>query len=214
MLELALIAVVVSLILEVLYIWWRFEALYAVPVLVALVHDMAISAGAYALTGREFKSTTVAALLTILGYSLYDTIIVFDRIRENVHVMRKSSFRRIATTSLNEVLTRSLNTSFVVLLPTGALFLFGGETLQDFAFALLVGVAAGVFSSLSVATPMLCLLKERETAWKKRLHAEELASDRDAGGARTIEPVGPGSNGPSGGDAPASDPEITPSART
>jgi len=174
-LELALIAVVVSLILEVLYIWWRFEFLFALPILVALVHDMAIASAAYAITGREFKSTTVAALLTILGYSLYDTIIVFDRIRENVHVMRKSSFRRIATTSLNEVLTRSLNTSIVVLLPTGALFLFGGETLQDFAFALLCGVAIGMISSITVATPLLCWLKEREPAWAKRLQAENAA---------------------------------------
>ncbi|MCW2927629.1 MAG: secD [Thermoleophilia bacterium] len=171
--ELAIIAVIVSLILETLYIWWRFELLYAVPVLVALLHDMAISAGAFALTGREFKSTTVAALLTILGYSLYDTIIVFDRIRENVHVMRKSSFRRITTTSLNEVLTRSLNTSFVVLLPTAALFAFGGETLQDFAFALLIGVAIGMFSSITVASPLLCWLKEREPSWQKRLEAEQ-----------------------------------------
>ncbi|MCW2924315.1 MAG: protein-export rane protein SecD, partial [Thermoleophilia bacterium] len=181
-LELAVIAVVVSLLLEIAYIAWRFEWLYAIPVLVSLVHDMALAAGAYALTGFEFKSTTVAALLTILGYSLYDTVIVFDRIRENVRVLRKSSFQRIATTSLNEVLTRSLNTSFVVLLPTAALYFFGGETLQDFAFALLVGVTAGVFSSITVATPLLCYLKEREPAWRKRLEAEQAA---DAGRATT-----------------------------
>jgi SecD/SecF fusion protein len=176
-LQLAIIAVLVSMFMECLYIWWRFELIYAVPVLASLLHDMAFAAGAFALTGREFKSTTVAALLTILGYSLYDTIIVFDRIRENVHVMRKSSFSRITTTSLNEVLTRSLNTSFVVLLPTAALFVFGGETLQDFAFALLVGVAVGMFSSIIVASPLLCLLKEREPAWKKRLEVEQRADE-------------------------------------
>ncbi|MCW2922218.1 MAG: secD [Thermoleophilia bacterium] len=180
-LELAIIAVLVSLVLETLYIWWRFEFIYSIPILVALVHDMAISAGAFAITGREFKSTTVAALLTILGYSLYDTIIVFDRIRENVHVMRKSSFQRITTTSLNEVLTRSLNTSFVVLLPTAALFVFGGETLRDFAFALLIGVAVGMFSSISVASPLLCWLKEREPAWKKRLDAEHMHDEARTG---------------------------------
>lgn len=174
-LQLAIIAVLVSLVLECLYIWWRFEFIYSIPVLVALVHDMAFSAGMFAFTGREFKSTTVAALLTILGYSLYDTIIVFDRIRENVHVMRKSSFRKISTQSLNEVLTRSLNTSIVVLLPTFALYAFGGETLQDFAFALLVGVAIGMVSSITVATPLLCWLKEREPAWQKRLDAEQRA---------------------------------------
>jgi SecD/SecF fusion protein len=184
--QLAVIAIIVSLILEVLYIWWRFEFLYSIPVLVALLHDMAISAGAYALTGREFKSTTVAALLTILGYSLYDTIIVFDRIRENVHVMRKSSFQRIVTTSINEVLTRSLNTSFVVLLPTAALYFFGGETLQDFAFALLVGIAVGMFSSITIASPLLCWLKERDPAWRKRLETERAA---EAAGALSTSSV-------------------------
>jgi SecD/SecF fusion protein len=174
-LDLAIIAVVASLLLEVLYIWWRFELLYAVPVLIALVHDMALAAGAYALTGREFNSTTVAALLTILGYSLYDTVIVFDRVRENTHILRKSSFRRIVTVSLNEVLTRSINTSIVVLLPVIMLFAFGGNTLRDFAFALIVGVAAGVLSSITVASPLLSLLKEREPAWRKRLQAEQAA---------------------------------------
>lgn len=184
-LNLAIIAVVLSLILEVLYIWWRFEALYAIPILVAIVHDMAIAVAAYSVTGREFKATTVAALLTILGYSLYDTIIVFDRIRENVHVLRRSSFQRITTVSLNEVMTRSLNTSFVVLLPTAALFVFGGETLKDFAFALLVGVLAGVFSSISVASPLLCWLKERQPAWQKRLAAEQAADAARANGEIT-----------------------------
>lgn len=173
--ELAIIAVVLSLVLEVLYIWWRFEALYAVPILISIVHDMAVSLAAYSITGREFKATTVAALLTILGYSLYDTIIVFDRIRENIHVLRRSSFRRITTVSLNEVLTRSINTSVVVLLPTLALFTFGGETLKDFAFALVVGVVVGMYSSLLVASPLLCWLKERQPAWQKRLASEQAA---------------------------------------
>jgi SecD/SecF fusion protein len=188
--RLAVIAVLVSLLLETLYIWWRFEFLYSIPILLALVHDMALSAGAYALTGFEFKSTTVAALLTILGYSLYDTIIVFDRIRENVHVLRKSSFQRITTVSLNEVLTRSLNTSFVVLLPTLALYLFGGETLRDFAFALLIGVAAGMISSITVASPLLCWLKEREPAWQKRLEAERaMEANRSASTSDESVPV-------------------------
>jgi SecD/SecF fusion protein len=186
--NLAIIAVLISLALEVLYIWWRFEALYAIPVVVSLLHDMALAAAAYSLTGREFKATTVAALLTILGYSLYDTVIVFDRIRENVHVLRRSSFQRIVTTSLNEVLTRSLNTSFVVLLPTLALFIFGGETLKDFAFALLVGVAAGVFSSITVASPLLSILKERQPAWHKRLIAEQ-AAEADAAARGTSGPT-------------------------
>ncbi|MCW2973771.1 MAG: secD [Thermoleophilia bacterium] len=186
-LQLAIVAVIASLILEVLYIWWRFELLYAVPVLLSLIHDMALAAGAYAITGREFNSTTVAALLTILGYSLYDTIIVFDRVRENAHILRKSSFSRIINTSLNEVLARSINTSIVVLIPVSFLMIFGGDTLQDFAFALLIGVAAGVVSSITVASPVLSLLKEREPAWQKRLQAEQAA---DAAGGTVIPTTG------------------------
>lgn len=195
--QLAIIAVVLSLILETLYIWWRFDFTFAIPVLVTLLHDMAISVGAYALTGREFKSTTVAALLTILGFSLYDTIIVFDRVRENTQIMRKSSYRRIVNASLNEVLVRSLNTSLTVLLPTFALFMFGGETLKDFAFALLVGVAVGMFSSLTVASPLLCWLKEREPAWQKRLEAEQRADAADAAGGPFV-----GGDDPGGPQAP------------
>ena len=125
------------------YIALRFEWKYAVPVLIALMHDLLITAGVYALTGREVTTSTVAALLTILGYSLYDTIIVFDRMRENVPRMPRAAFSQIVNRSMSEVLTRSLATSFCTLLPILALLLFGGETLKDFAFALLVGVALG-----------------------------------------------------------------------
>ncbi len=107
------------------------------------MHDLLITAGVYALTGREVTTSTVAALLTILGYSLYDTIIVFDRIRENVPRMPRAAFSQIVNRSMSEVLTRSLATSFCTLLPVLALLLFGGETLKDFAFALLVGIALG-----------------------------------------------------------------------
>ena len=169
----AIVAIIVSLVLEVLYISLRFERKYALPVLIALAHDIIIALGAYALTGREFKSATVAALLTILGYSLYDTIIVYDRIRENVHIMRKSSFARITDASLNEVLTRSLNTTLVVIGPIGALFLFGGDTLKDFAYALLIGIVAGAYSSIIIASPILCWLMEREPAWMRRKEIEE-----------------------------------------
>ena len=122
----------------------------------------------YALTEREVTTSTVAALLTILGYSLYDTIIVFDRIRENVPRMPRATFSQIANRSMSEVLTRSLATSFTVLLPVGALLLFGGETLKDFAFALLVGVASGTYSSIFIATPVLVEWKEREPVYMRR----------------------------------------------
>jgi SecD/SecF fusion protein len=110
----------------------------------------------------------VAALLTIMGYSLYDTVIVFDRIRENVPRMPRATFSQIANKSMSEVFTRSLATSFVVLMPVGSLLLFGGETLKDFAFALLVGVASGAYSSIFIATPVLVEWKEREQTYMRR----------------------------------------------
>ena len=158
----ALIAVIASLLLISVYIAFRFEWKFAVPILIALAHDLLITSGVYALTEREVTTSTVAALLTIMGYSLYDTIIVFDRIRENVPRMPRATFSQIANRSMSEVLTRSLATSFTVLMPVGALMLFGGETLRDFAFALLVGVASGAYSSIFIATPVLVEWKERE----------------------------------------------------
>src|SRR6185503_14542388 len=133
-----------------------------------LFHDILITAGVYALSGREVTTSTVAALLTILGYSLYDTIIVFDRIRENVPRMPRAAFTQIVNRSMAEVLTRSLATSFCTLLPVTALMLFGGETLRDFAFALLVGIASGAYSSIFIASPVLAEWKEREPVYRRR----------------------------------------------
>jgi SecD/SecF fusion protein len=113
-------------------------------------------------------SSTVAALLTILGYSLYDTIIVFDRVRENVPRMPRAAFSQIVNRSMAEVLTRSLATSFCTLLPVAALLFFGGATLKDFAFALLVGVASGAYSSIFIASPVLTHWKERESTYRNR----------------------------------------------
>src|SRR5205823_1011321 len=151
----AIIAIIASLLVISAYIALRFEWKYAVPVLIALMHDLLITAGVYSLTGREVTTATVAALLTILGYSLYDTIIVFDRVRENVPRMPRAAFSQIVNRSMSEVLTRSLATSFCTLLPIAALLLFGGETLTDFAFALLVGVLSGAYSSIFIASPVL-----------------------------------------------------------
>src|SRR3954469_3434069 len=164
----ALIAIIASLIVISAYIALRFEWKYAVPVLIALMHDLLITAGVYALTGREVTTSTVAALLTILGYSLYDTIIVFDRVRENVPRMPRAAFTQIVNRSMSEVLARSLATSFSTALPILALLLFGGETLKDFAFALLVGVASGTYSSIFIASPVLTHWKERETVYERR----------------------------------------------
>jgi SecD/SecF fusion protein len=164
----AVIAIIASLLVISAYIALRFEWKYAIPVLIALMHDLLITAGVYSLTGREVTTATVAALLTILGYSLYDTIIVFDRVRENVPRMPRAVFSQIVNRSMSEVLTRSLATSFCTLLPVIALLLFGGATLKDFAFALMVGVASGAYSSIFIASPVLTHWKEREGSYRSR----------------------------------------------
>ncbi len=164
----AIIALIASLLVISAYIALRFEWKYAVPVLIALMHDLLITAGVYSLVGREVTTATVAALLTILGYSLYDTIVVFDRVRENVPRMPRAAFSQIVNRSMSEVLTRSLATSFCTLLPVLALLLFGGETLRDFAFALMIGIASGAYSSIFIASPVLTHWKEREPAYRSR----------------------------------------------
>ncbi len=164
----AIFAIIVSLLLIVAYISVRFQWKYSVGVLVALAHDVVITIGIYALTGREVSTATVAAILTVLGYSIYDTIIVFDRIRENVPLMRRASFRVIGNISMWEVLPRSLATTFITLLPVASLYFFGGDTLKDFAFALLVGIGSGAYSSIFLAAPLVAALKEREPEFARR----------------------------------------------
>ena len=155
----ALLAIFVSLLLIVVYISIRFQWKFSVGVLAALAHDLLIAIGIYALTGREVSTATVAALLTILGYSMYDTVIIFDRIRENIPLMRRASIRVIGNVSLWEVIPRSLATTFITLLPVASLWAFGGDTLKDFAFALLIGIGAGSYSSIFLAAPLLGVLK-------------------------------------------------------
>jgi SecD/SecF fusion protein len=165
----AVIAVIFSLLIITLYISVRFHGLaFALPVIIALIHDIVVTVGVYSLTGREVTESTVAAVLTVLGYSIYDTIIIFDRIRENIPIMRRASFATITNVSLWETIRRSLATTFITLLPVGALFFFGGSTLQDFAFALLVGVTSGAYSSIFIAAPLLTIWKEREPEFARR----------------------------------------------
>jgi len=164
----AIIAIIFSMFLIVLYATIRFDIKFAVPVIVAMLHDVLITVGVYSLTGREVSSATVAAVLTVLGYSIYDTIIIFDRIRENIPIMRRSPFAVIANVSLWETIRRSLATTFITLLPVSALLLFGGATLKDFAFALMVGIASGAYSSIFIAAPLLTVWKEREPEFARR----------------------------------------------
>jgi SecD/SecF fusion protein len=164
----AAIAVVVSLLLIAVYIALRFEWKYAVTTAISLMHDLLIVAGLYAFTGREVTSATVAALLTVLGFSLYDTIIVNDRLRENMPRMPRATFGQISNRSMNEVVVRSISTVTCASLPIVALLFFGGETLQDFAFALLVGTVSGAYSSIFISSPVLTQWKEREPVFRRR----------------------------------------------
>jgi SecD/SecF fusion protein len=164
----AIKAIIASLIVISIYITLRFQWKFAVPVMIALMHDILITGGVYALLGREVTASTVAALLTILGFSLYDTIVVFDRVRENIPRMPNAAFSQIYNRSMSEVIVRSLATSFCAALPILAIMVFGGDTLRDFAFALLVGTLSGTYSSVFIAGPVLTHWKEREPVYRAR----------------------------------------------
>jgi SecD/SecF fusion protein len=165
----AITAIIFSLVVIGGYVTLRFGFKFAMPLLIALTHDVLITLGVYALLDQEVSSATVAALLTILGFSLYDTIIVFDRIRENMPRMPRAAFSQIINRSMSEVLTRSLATSLCTALPVTALLIFGGTTLQDFALALLIGTISGTYSSIFIAPPVLLHWKEREPIFKQRI---------------------------------------------
>ncbi len=148
-----------------LYIAMRFEIKMAAGAMIALVHDLIITIGVYALVGREVTPATVIAVLTILGFSLYDTVVIYDKIQENTESsaqLARLGYVGVVDRSLNQVLMRSVNTSLVVLLPILSLLLFGGVTLKDFAFAMFVGVTTGAYSSIFIAAPVLSMIKERE----------------------------------------------------
>ena len=178
----AVLAIIVSLFLIVLYISARFQWKFALPVLIALAHDIIITIGVYALLGQEVTTATVAAVLTVLGYSIYDTIIIFDRIRENIPLMKRASFRVIGNVSLWETIPRSLATTFITLLPILSLLLFGGATLKDFAFALLIGIGSGAYSSIFIGAPLVAVFKEREPEFARR-RDDESAIEGSVGAA-------------------------------
>jgi preprotein translocase subunit SecF len=166
----ALIGLIVVLIAITLYITLRFEWEMAVSAIAAMGHDVLITAGVYALTGRQVSPATVIAILTILGFSLYDSVVIYDKVKENTEspaLLAKNTYEGVANLSMNQVLMRSVNTSLVVVLPILSLLLFGGETLKDFAFAMLIGVITGAYSSIFIAVPLLVVLKERESRFKE-----------------------------------------------
>jgi SecD/SecF fusion protein len=167
----AFIAIAIAVVAIIGYLSFRFEFKFAIPAIVALIHDVGLTLGIYAATNRLVTTATVAAILTILGYSVHDTIIVFDRIRENTLLMKKETYGDMVDLSIRQTMIRSINTTIALLLPLLSILIFGGPTLKDFAFALTIGVLTGTYSSFFVASPMVVLWKEREPRYRKRLVA-------------------------------------------
>jgi len=201
--RLAIFAIIVSLFLIIVYIAVRFDFKFALPVIIALIHDLLITVGVYALSGSEVTTATVAAVLTVLGYSIYDTIIIFDRIRENIPLMRRASMRVLTNVSLWETIPRSLATTFITLLPIASLLIFGGATLKDFAFALVVGIVSGAYSSIFVAAPLVAVLKEREPEYRRRQDDDSVLVGTQSVGGGLVGSPEPQPAGPVAAAAPA-----------
>lgn len=151
----AALAVGLSFLGMLVYVGLRFKPIYGVAAVVALFHDLAITLGLFALTQKEISLTVIAALLTLVGYSMNDTIVVFDRVRENLRVMRKESLYQVLNLSINQTLSRTIMTSGMTFLSVFALFVFGGEVLNGFSFALTVGIIVGTYSSIAIASPIV-----------------------------------------------------------
>ncbi len=158
----ALLATLYSMAGMLVYLWFRFEMIYGVASIVAIVHDVIITLGAFSLTNREISLTVIAGLLTLVGYSMNDTIVIFDRIRENVRLMRRVPFAELVNRSINQTLGRTVLTSGLTFLTVLSLFVFGGEVLDAFAFTLVVGILVGTYSSFAVAAPVVVAYQE----WK------------------------------------------------
>jgi preprotein translocase subunit SecF len=138
-----------------IYLWFRFQLIYGVAAVVACFHDTLITVGAFALTNQEISLTVIAAILTLVGYSMNDTIVVFDRIRENLRISRRESLPDLVNRSINQTLSRTVLTSGLTFLTVLSLFVFGGAVLKGFSFALVIGILIGTYSSIAVAAPML-----------------------------------------------------------
>jgi preprotein translocase subunit SecF len=156
----ALWATVYSLIGMLVYLWFRFELIYGVAAVVAVFHDTLITIGAFSLSNQEITLTVIAAILTLIGYSMNDTIVVFDRIRENLALSRRESLHDVVNRSINQTLSRTVISSGLTFLTVLSLFVFGGEVLHGFSFALVIGILIGTYSSIAVAAPMLVAYQE------------------------------------------------------
>jgi preprotein translocase subunit SecF len=151
----AIMAVIYSMAGMLIYLWFRFQLIYGVAAVVACFHDTLITVGAFALTNQEISLTVIAAILTLVGYSMNDTIVVFDRIRENLRMSRREELADVVNRSINQTLSRTVLTSGLTFLTVLSLYIFGGQVLKGFSFALVIGILIGTYSSIAVAAPML-----------------------------------------------------------
>lgn len=163
----AWLATLYSLLGMLIYLWFRFEMIYGVAAVVAVFHDTLITVGAFSLTNQEITLTVIAAILTLIGYSMNDTIVVFDRIRENLALSRRESLADVVNRSINQTLSRTVISSGLTFLTVLSLYLFGGEVLHGFSFALVIGILIGTYSSIAVAAPMLVAYQEWRTSHGK-----------------------------------------------
>ncbi len=160
----AAFATIYSLIGMLVYLWFRFEFIYGVAAVVAVFHDTLITIGAFSLTNQELTLTVLAAILTLIGYSMNDTIVVFDRIRENLALSRRETLAQVVNRSINQTLSRTVLTSGLTFLTVLSLYLFGGEVLHGFSFALVIGILIGTYSSIAIAAPMLVAYQDWRAA--------------------------------------------------
>jgi len=160
----AVLATLYSMLGMLVYLWFRFQLIYGVAAVVACFHDTLITVGAFALTNQEISLTVIAAILTLVGYSMNDTIVVFDRIRENLRLSRREALPDVVNRSINQTLSRTVLTSGLTFLTVLSLYIFGGQVLRGFSFALVVGILIGTYSSIAVAAPMLVAWQE----WRAR----------------------------------------------
>jgi preprotein translocase subunit SecF len=163
----ALIAIAISLAGILIYVWIRFELRFGVTAIAALLHDVLVTLGMYAILNREINTSTIAAFLTIIGYSLNDTIVVFDRIRENTPQSKSIGYEKVVNNSINMTLSRSINTSVTTLFPVILLLILGTAALKDFALALTIGIITGTYSSIFFASPLLVVWNNRFSKYKK-----------------------------------------------
>ena len=167
LIQAGILSILIAIGAMLMYIWFRFEFPFAVGAVIALIHDIVLTVGMFSISSLEFNLATVAAILLIIGYSMNDTVVVYDRIRENIKKFRKISIVALLNKSVNETLSRTINTTATTILALLALFIFGGNIIKDFSFAMIWGILIGTYSSILIATPVLVFLNIKRTENKE-----------------------------------------------